>query len=59
LTGSFATLHQEVKQYSIVVQIDKNMTKKEFLNFISNGKEDVLQQLLDLLGFLGLTQLTQ
>jgi len=25
------------------------MTKKEFLNFISNGKEDVLQQLLDLL----------
>jgi len=25
------------------------MTKKEFLAFISNGKEDVLQQLLDLL----------
>jgi len=25
------------------------MTKKEFLNFISNGKEDVLQQLFDLL----------
>jgi len=25
------------------------MTKKEFLNFISNDKEDVLQQLLDLL----------
>ena len=25
------------------------MTKKEFLYFISNGKEDVLQQLLDLL----------
>ena len=25
------------------------MTKKEFLNFICNGKEDVLQQLLDLL----------
>jgi len=25
------------------------MTKKEFLIFISNGKEDVLQQLLDLL----------
>ncbi|MBM4065930.1 MAG: hypothetical protein FJ266_09870 [Planctomycetes bacterium] len=26
-----------------------SMTKKEFLTFISNGKEDVLQQLLDLL----------
>jgi hypothetical protein len=26
-----------------------SMTKKEFLNFISNGKEDVMQQLLDLL----------
>jgi len=25
------------------------MTKKEFLNLISNGKEDILQQLLDLL----------
>jgi len=25
------------------------MTKKEFLAYISNGKEDVLQQLLDLL----------
>ena len=35
------------------------MTKKEFLAFISNGKEDVLQQLLDLLGFLGFTWLTQ
>jgi len=27
------------------------MTKKEFLAFISNGKEDVLQRLLDLLGY--------
>jgi len=31
------------------------MTKKEFLAFISNGKEDVLQQLLDLVGLLGFT----
>lgn len=32
-----------------VVQIAK-LDQKEFLAFISNGKEDVLQQLLDLPG---------